>query len=356
MAWTTTPDPPICRRARCRRCNRRRTRCRSSACRRGPIPSEFGTSAGAVINASIKSGTNGFHGDVWEFLRNSEFDANRFFNNAERRPARAFQPESVRRHDRRPDHQEPDFLLLRHAEFNEPKGDIGRTVGRAYAAHEARRFYGIIAEDTAGDGRAIQSGCIANNVIAASCLDPTALKLIALFPNPNVPSAVARQGTPGSLAGSNYQFQYCGAERHLSYDARIDHNLNQNNRIFGRFSNYTVDRQDPPWTSDPIAGNGNFATQYRIRGKSVAISWTDVISPSMLNEVRGGFSRDYAHSDPIGLTLGTSKRPTTDSLGFRADRTTPAFRRSTLADFSGSVPRRGGRNPRSRRCGSCSTR
>src|SRR5436305_3081752 len=42
---------------------------------------EFGTSAGAVINASVKSGSNGFHGDVWEFLRNSNLDANTFFNN-----------------------------------------------------------------------------------------------------------------------------------------------------------------------------------------------------------------------------------------------------------------------------------
>src|SRR5579883_2983682 len=43
---------------------------------------EFGTSAGAVINASIKSGTNEIRGDIWEFLRNSDMDANLFFNNA----------------------------------------------------------------------------------------------------------------------------------------------------------------------------------------------------------------------------------------------------------------------------------
>ncbi len=43
---------------------------------------EFGTSAGAVINASIKSGTNQFHGNLWEFLRNNQLDANTFFNNA----------------------------------------------------------------------------------------------------------------------------------------------------------------------------------------------------------------------------------------------------------------------------------
>ena len=43
---------------------------------------EFGTSAGAVINASIKSGSDAFHGDVWEFLRNNHFDANTFLNNS----------------------------------------------------------------------------------------------------------------------------------------------------------------------------------------------------------------------------------------------------------------------------------
>ena len=42
---------------------------------------EFGTAAGAVVNASIKSGTNSFHGDVWEYLRNSSLDANTYFNN-----------------------------------------------------------------------------------------------------------------------------------------------------------------------------------------------------------------------------------------------------------------------------------
>ncbi|MBV8819755.1 MAG: carboxypeptidase regulatory-like domain-containing protein, partial [Acidobacteriaceae bacterium] len=43
---------------------------------------EFGTSAGAIINATIKSGSDSFHGNVWEFLRNNVFDANTFLNNA----------------------------------------------------------------------------------------------------------------------------------------------------------------------------------------------------------------------------------------------------------------------------------
>src|SRR5258705_1321522 len=43
---------------------------------------EFGHSAGAVINATIKSGTNDFHGTLFEFLRNNALDANNFFTNA----------------------------------------------------------------------------------------------------------------------------------------------------------------------------------------------------------------------------------------------------------------------------------
>ena len=87
-----------------------------------------------------------------------------------------------------------------------------------------------------------------------------------------------------------------------SYDVRVDHNLNDNNRIFGRFSEFNVSRQDAPWTGNPLAGNGNFATQYQITGKSLALSWTDVISSGMVNEIRAGFTRDNAHSLPIGVT------------------------------------------------------
>ena len=43
---------------------------------------EFGRAGGAVVNAAIKSGTNDFHGDVWEYLRNDKLDANGFFANA----------------------------------------------------------------------------------------------------------------------------------------------------------------------------------------------------------------------------------------------------------------------------------
>jgi hypothetical protein len=267
---------------------------------------EFGTSAGAVINASIKSGTNAFHGSVWEFLRNSEFDANTFFNNSGGVPRGHFSQNQFGGTIGGPIIKNKTFFFFDAQDFTSRKAtSVLSTVPTPLMKQGNFTEFrtNLTAPPVAG-----QTGCINGNIIAVSCIDPVGQKLLALYPDPNIPSAVAAQGRPGSWAGApNYQFQYSLPNDTHSWDVRIDHNLNAKNRIFGRYSDYTVDRQDPPWTGNPVAGNGNFATQYRIRGKGVALSWTDVFSPALLNEMRGGFNRDYAHSDPLGLQLGQSQ-------------------------------------------------
>lgn len=267
--------------------------------------SEFGTSAGAVINASIKSGTNEFHGDLWDFLRNNVLDANTFFNNAGGVPVGHFSQNQFGGTLGGPIVRDKIFF------FADAQGFISR---------QAETVYSVVPTPLMKTGNftelkptlipptvPAQSGCISGNTISPSCLDPTGVNLLNLYPNPNIPSATAREGTPGSwTGGNNYQYQYSVPNNTYSWDGRVDDTINDNNRIFGRFSDYTVSRQDPPWTSNPDAGNGNFATQYEILGKSAALSWTDVLSPSLLNELHAGFSRDNASSDPIGLKLGTS--------------------------------------------------
>ncbi|MBZ5619078.1 MAG: TonB-dependent receptor [Acidobacteriia bacterium] len=267
---------------------------------------EFGTSAGAVINASIKSGTNGLHGDVWEFIRNNKFDSNTYFNNAGGVPRGHFSQNQFGGTIGGPIIKNRTFFFFDAQDFTSRKATTVNSTVPTPLMKQGN--FTELKTPVANPTVPSQNGCIAGNIIAASCIDPVGSRLLALYPNPNIPAAIARQGVAGSWTGApNYQFQYSVPNDTYSWDTRIDHNFTPNNRIFGRFSDYTVDRQDPPWTSDPIAGNGNFATQYRIRGKSVAAAWTDLLKPSMLNELRAGFSRDYAHSDPIGLTLATSQ-------------------------------------------------
>ena len=270
---------------------------------------EFGTSAGAVVNASIKSGTNQFHGDSWEFLRNSDLDANTYFNNQGGVPRGHFTQNQYGATIGGPIIKNRTFF------FGDFQFFTSRTATTQFSTvptplMKQGNFVELGPNALKSSPVAGQGGCVTGLQIAASCIDPTGAKLIALFPDPNIPSALATQGQSGGWTGApNYQFQYSQPNDTHSWDTRIDHTINDKNRLFGRYSEFIIGRQDPPWTSNPVAGNGNFATQYNIHEYSVALAWDDTLSPTMLNELRGGFNRDYAHSDPIGLKLGESLAP-----------------------------------------------
>jgi hypothetical protein len=98
---------------------------------------EFGHAAGAVVNATIKSGTNQVHGTLFEFLRNNALDANNFFQCG--RPASgAISSESVRRCGGRPCGSEQDVLFCR-LSGHTPK-HFGRYIGyRRTAGRAAQR-------------------------------------------------------------------------------------------------------------------------------------------------------------------------------------------------------------------------
>ena len=196
---------------------------------------EFGTSAGAVINASIKSGSDAFHGDVWEFVRNNAFDANTFFNNAGGVRRGHFSQNQFGGTIGGPIIKQKTFFF---ADAQDLRSSKATTILSTVPTPLMKSGnFTELKPTLAAPGVAGQSGCITGNIIAASCIDPVGSKLLALYPDPNVPSLVAKQGTPGSwTGGSNYQFQYGIPNNTYSWDARIDHNINDNNRIFGRFS------------------------------------------------------------------------------------------------------------------------
>src|SRR5215467_5448328 len=196
---------------------------------------EFGTSAGAVINASLKSGANSFHGDVWEFVRNNRFDANTFFNNAGGVPRGHFSQNQFGGTIGGPIFKHKTFFF---GDAQDLRSSKATTLLSAVPTQLMKTGnFTELKANLAAPGVTGQSACVTGNVIAQSCIDPVGSKLLALYPDPNVPSLVARQGIPGSWTGaSNYQFQYGIPNNTYTWDARIDHNINDNNRIFGRIS------------------------------------------------------------------------------------------------------------------------
>ncbi len=156
---------------------------------------EFGTSAGAVINATIKSGSNQFHGDLWEFLRNNDLDANRFINNVGGVPRGHFSQNQFGGTFGGPIVKDKTFF------FVDSQGLISRKATTILSTVPTPLMktgnFTELKPALANSPVAGQSGCISGNVIATSCLDPAGVKLLSLYPNPNIPSAVARQGLPG---------------------------------------------------------------------------------------------------------------------------------------------------------------
>ncbi|MEO6911392.1 MAG: carboxypeptidase-like regulatory domain-containing protein, partial [Edaphobacter sp.] len=263
---------------------------------------EFGASAGAVINASVKSGTNEFHGNVWEYARNSIFDANTFLNRQNGIPKGTFSQNQFGGTLGGPIYRNRMFFFgdyqgLRSAQqvtklsvvpsHNMKNGDFSELDPSVYP------FLSLATG---------QAGCLnaATRIIAPSCLDPVGMKLGALYPDPNLPGATVWTGNP------NYQFVYNSPTQVNSADGRLDFKISERDSVFGRYSYLKQHRQDPPWTSNPIAGNGGFATDYNIRNQGLALGWTHIFSASAVNQARFGFSRDNAVSGPIGLTLGKS--------------------------------------------------
>jgi hypothetical protein len=261
---------------------------------------EFGTSAGAVVNASTKSGTNQFHGDVWDYLRNSALDANTWFNDYTATPKGHFSQNQFGGTVGGPIIKDHTFFFAAYQGLRSSEAEtvLSTVPTAAMKSGDYSALSGTYNLQAVANG---QSGCIVNNVIQADCIDPVGSKLMSLYPDPNIGTAYT--GAP------NYQFVTSVPNNTEVITGRIDHTLNKHNQIFGRYSYDLSDYQSPLWTGNPLAGNGDFSTQYILHDQSLALGWIYTPSSSLVNSAHFGFLRDYSHSDPVGLTLGQSAAP-----------------------------------------------
>jgi len=262
---------------------------------------EFGRSGGAVINATIKSGTNQFHGTLFEFLRNSDLDARGFFESPDQAKA-PFKQNQFGGTVGGPIKKNKLFFFgdYQGARVRAANTDIATVPTPAEIGGD---FSGLLGPQVGTDalGRPVYQGQIFDpastttvngnvvrnpfqgNIIPASRLDTIAHNVAALYPAPTVAGATR----------NNYIVNAPGKDTIDQMDARGDYNISDRQQIFGRFSLSQRTRfQSPPLPG--LADGGNYSTGNYFEGtRGAVLAHTFTISPSMVNEVRIGFSRNH---------------------------------------------------------------
>jgi hypothetical protein len=270
---------------------------------------EFGTSAGAIINATFKSGTNHWHGDVWQFVRNNELDANTYFNNKAGLPVGHYTQNQLGGTIGGPIIKNRTFF------FGDAQGFISRqALGEYSDVPTPLMLSGNFTElpfSLSSDPVAGQGGCVTGNIVSSSCFDPVSMKLLSIWPSPNIASALGVQGQPGSWTGlPNYAYAGTAINNTHSWDVRVDHVINDKNRVFARYSSLYTNATGldglVAWAPNPLVGDGDYVYLSLIAMHNAVAAWDWTISPTKLNELRVGYSRDNSHNLSPNVTYGQS--------------------------------------------------
>jgi hypothetical protein len=272
---------------------------------------EFGKAAGAVINASIKQGTNQFRGSAYEFFRDEAFNANTWDNNRAGRPRGKFNQHIAGLTFGGPVVRGRTFFF---GDYQATRTE--RALSLLSTVPTARMRTGDLSELTGAMTAAnpfVPAGCVdaANRRINPSCIDPSASRLINLYPMPNVPGAGFFNNNFISNGVLNSDID--------QFDVRVDHTLSAADNIFGRYSYQETDRREPPALEDPVA-SGDFASNIFIRGQNFAGGWSRVFGNSLFSEFRFGYNR--ARSDSVHPAFGMDVN---SQFGIRGVPTDPRF-------------------------------
>lgn len=290
---------------------------------------EYGRTTGGVINIITKSGTNDFHGRLYDFERNSIFDANNFFSNSAGLPKSVFI-----RHQFGGDAGGPiiknrffffgDFEGLRQG-FPETQvstvptalqrqGDFSQT----FAANgKLINIYDPSTLTTLPNGSSIRS-VFPGNMVPSNRINPVAQKVLSLLPAPNSPgNAVTGQ--------NNFTFDTISTTSTNKFDVRLDGDITSKLTAFGRVSHQWDARADPgPF---PLPAGGGRVVNDKYDQDMVDFSY--VVSPRTVTEFRASFTRALASQ--LGLSNGFN----VSSLGMAANFnavSAPQFPGMTITD------------------------
>ncbi len=238
--------------------------------------SEFGQAPGGIVNVVTKSGTNAYHGSVWEFLRNEKFDARNFFVK-QRNPLRQNQfgvagggpvwiPKLFNGKNR-------TFFYGGYEGFRESRSS--QSTGLAPTQAELNGDFSGISNRIYN----LTTGLpFTNNQIPANLLNPIAVA----YAKANFPVG------PAVASGNNY---IDATPTHLnqdSYQIRVDQTFGEHDNLFGRVSHYN----EPQTGSNGYAGSTSFANDY---GWNAVLHETHTFGPTAVMDAF--FGRNDGQAD-----------------------------------------------------------
>ena len=224
---------------------------------------EFGHSGSGIINLIYKSGTNDLHGSAYEFLRNSDLDANNFFSNRLGVGLPSFKRNQFGATVGGPVYipkvykgRNKTFFMFGYEALRESSASTLTTtmptaLQRAGDFSQTRNAAGALVNiydpaTTTASGTGFVRTVFPGNVVPTSRFDPVAANVVKYYPLPN---------TPGNLNTgiNNYFVASANPENIYNVDAKVDENLNDRSRFFIRASR-RVDTTTPP-NQVPAADN-----------------------------------------------------------------------------------------------------
>ncbi|MBI1357453.1 MAG: hypothetical protein GC160_24190 [Acidobacteria bacterium] len=246
---------------------------------------EFGRNVGAVVNASIKSGSNDFHGGLFEFLRNEKLDARNFFDD----PTIPVPP--LKRNQFGGLIGGP-VIKNRTFFFFDYQGTIERRSGTAQVTIPtpsevvgdfSNSIYNnapaqIFDPDTYDAATGMRDP-FPNNIIPQSRIDPVGSNVAALYPTPNRSGAI-----------NNFFSNPLTHEDTHQFDVRVDHTIGAKDTVYGRYSQQSYKELNPQNLPGRAFTGG---VKHVNDGYSGVFTHTHVFSPSLIHTFKAGYNRLY---------------------------------------------------------------
>ncbi|MCS7023750.1 MAG: carboxypeptidase regulatory-like domain-containing protein [Bryobacteraceae bacterium] len=254
---------------------------------------ELGRASGAVINVTLKSGTNELHGSLFHFHRNQHFTARNFF--AASRPPTVYNLFGFTLGG--PIRKNQTFFFGDFQGIRDRRGDVNIATipTMAFRQGNLSSFAFPVFDPETGLPGGIGRTPFPGNIIPASRISPISRRMLELIPPPIRPGE-----------GANWERNTVREKDINGLDGKIDHLMGPYNRFSGRYSFQYPKVYDPPVYSAKAGGpskQNGFAGTGTNKIHSGAINYTRIFSPTFIGEVRiGAFRyRNEAYNADYGL-------------------------------------------------------